>query len=144
LKYKADSTPRRHSPGRKVLGLFAAVWLNLALQPCTMAMEAGQDCPHCPPQHEQHMAGHHGHDTGKIKAPCDSLDADCGDPDNVSLDARGGQLKLKYVADMPVAIPTALQAFDPVTARAAVPHTGPPGWSTRTTPLHVLHCVYLK
>lgn len=94
--------------------------------------------------HEQQMAGHHGHDSGQIKAPCDSLDADCGDLDGVSLDGRGGQLKLKNFAELPVAVPAGFHAFEPVTTKAVISPTGPPDWSGRTTPLHVLHCVYLK
>jgi len=58
---------RKNSPriARFTLGLFAAVWLNMAAQPCLMALESGsghgatdakmdgaahgdEHCPHCP------------------------------------------------------------------------------------------------
>ena len=49
------------TPG--VLGLFVFVWLNLALQPCAMAMDSEHehDCPRCPPAHQQS----HQHDQGQ-------------------------------------------------------------------------------
>ena len=65
---------KRQTRGGKVLGLFVAVWLNLALAPCAMAIEAGEDhpgdhpCPHCPPA-DTH--GHHDMHAGmQAQAPC--------------------------------------------------------------------------
>lgn len=141
---KANSAVRRQSLGQRALGLFAAVWLNLALAPCATAMEADHDCPHCPPAHEHEMAGHHGHGAAKAKAPCASLEADCGGIDDISLDGRGGQLKVKDLGDLPVAIVPGVEHWDPVVATTVREATGPPRWPGGSTPLHVLHCVYLK
>lgn len=141
---KANSVAIRQSPGQRALGLFAAVWLNLALAPCAMAMEADHDCPHCPPAHEHEMAGHHGHGTPTAKAPCASLDTPCGDLDDVSLDGRAGQPKVKDFGDLPVAIVPGLEHWDTAVATTTRESTGPPRWPGRSTPLHVLHCVYLK
>ncbi len=141
---KANSVASRQSLGQRALGLFAAVWLSLALAPCTMAIEADHDCPHCPPAHEHEMAGHHGHSTPAAKAPCASLDAPCGELDDVSLDGRSGQLKAKDLGDLPVAIVPGLEHWDTVVATSIHEATGPPRWPGSSTPLHILHCVYLK
>ena len=141
---KANSAARRRRPGLRVCGLFAAVWLNLALQPCAMAMEADLDCPHCPPQHEQHMAGHAGHAVEAQKAPCDSLDTDCCDLDDVSVDGRAGQAKLKEMGEAPVAITVVVASPAVRVPKSACPATGPPRWAADSPPIHVLNCVYLK
>ncbi len=80
------------------------MWLNLALQPCAMALEADHDCPHCPPAHEHEMMAHHGHGEAKAESPCASMQAQCGELDDVSFDGRTGQLKVKDTAEIPVAI----------------------------------------
>ena len=130
--------------GRPVLGLFVAVWLNLALQPCAMSLEADHDCPHCPPAHEHEMPAHHGHESSKAEASCASMQAQCGEPDDVSFDGRSGQLKVKDTVELPIVI-----AHDPsapvmmIAKRCHFP-TGPPRHRGLSPPLHVLHCVYLK
>lgn len=135
---------RTRNWGHPVLGLLAAVWLNLALQPCAMAMEADHDCPHCPPAHEHEMMAHHGHGEAKAEAPCASLEAPCGELDDVSMDGRSGQLKVKDTVELPVAI-----AHEPATSTVTAGErcnyaTGPPQRAGLSPPLHVLFCVYLK
>ena len=141
---KVNSTAYRRSLGQRALGLFAAVWLNLALAPCAMAVEADHDCPHCPPAHEHEMAGHHGHGAGQVKAPCASLDSACGELDDVSLDGRSGQLKLDNPVDLPAAAPLMVDDWGGVAEMVIHPSTGPPDWPGGAPPLHVLNCVYLK
>ena len=141
---KANSAYRRRSLGQRALGLFAAVWLNLALQPCAMAMAADHDCPHCPPQHEHEMAGHHGHAVQADKAPCASMDSACGGLDDASLDGRGGQLKLKDFGDLQVVIVPAFDDWAAVAETTSPVSTGPPDWPGGAPPVHVLNCVYLK
>jgi hypothetical protein len=132
--------------GRRALGLFAAVWLNLALQPCAMAFEVHEDsdCPNCPPMQMQEHAGMHGDMDHEI--PCaDSLD-DCFVDEDLNHDGRGGQIKLKDLSnDIPLVIADfeSLIQFqhpdDTVSPpRYASLHSGAP------PPLHVLYCVYLK
>jgi hypothetical protein len=145
LSYLASIRKQHRSWGRSALGLFAAVWLNLALQPCAMAYEVENDheCPHCPPAE---MQGHHDmHDGMDAGMPCADGLSDCSlDPD-FSHDGRGGQTQLKDVkSDGPaIAVPMDLVApFDTVARERSPPrfetvHSGSP------PPLHVLYCVYL-
>jgi len=130
--------------GHPVLGLFVAVWLNLALQPCAMALEVDHDCPHCPPAHEHEMASHHGHGGSKAEAPCASMQSQCGELDDVSLDGRTGQLKVKDVIELPVAVTYDLPAPAVAVARQIRYSTGPPHNGGVSPPLNVLFCVYLK
>ena len=135
---------QRQSWGRRALGLFAAVWLNLALQPCAMAYEVDDhDCPHCPP-----AATHdHGdrHDGMDHEMPCADGAADCAIDPDWSHDARGGKSKLKDApADTPVAIVLVELASEPISDGSTLP---PSRCSTLQAgappPLHVLYCVYL-
>ena len=90
------------------------------------------------------MAGHHGHGAEKEKAPCASFEADCGGIDDASFDGRAGQLKVKDLGDLPVVIVPGLDDWSTVVATPIQESTGPPLWPGGSTPLHVLHCVYLK
>lgn len=146
MSYLASIRNQRRSWGRSALGLFAAVWLNLALQPCAMAYEVENDheCPHCPPSE---MQGHHDMHAGMgDEMPCADELSDCSlDPD-FSHDARGGQSKFKSShSDTPVAI-VATEIPAPVQSLAR--QRSPPRITTAhlgaSTPLHVLYCVYLK
>lgn len=131
---------------RRALGLFAAVWLNLALQPCAMAFEVVEDhdCQHCPPEQMQEHGGMHGGMDDSM--PCADNMADCAIVAALNHDGRDGKIKLK---DMPADTPVAIAPHDltlpvqrPVNAtihlRYASVHAGAP------PPLHVLYCVYLK
>lgn len=132
--------------GRRTLGLFVAVWLNLALQPCAMAFEVveDQDCVHCPPAQMHEHGSMHGDMDHKM--PCADGTADCAVLEDLNHDGRSGQVKLKDApADMPVAIAPhdlTLPFQRPVDAttrpRYMSMHAGAP------PPLYVLHCVYLK
>ena len=129
--------------GFRALGLFVAVWLNLALAPCAMAYEAAQDhdCPHCPPEE---MQGHHDMHAGmQDEMPCADELADCLIEDEVNHDGRAGQLK---VGDAPVAfvfdslddsLPTAPADGATAPPRYASIHPGAP------PPTHLLNCVFL-
>ena len=139
------TTHNRKNRGRlrdSALGLFAAVWFSLAVQPCAMALEADHDCPHCPPTHEQEMAMHHGHH--QAEAPCASLQAQCDDIDDVSVDGRVGQLKAKHSAEMPGAITHDIAGVTAQSCRHIYPPTGPPAPQVHGPALNVLYCVYLK
>ncbi len=144
MGHLADST-KQQSRGRRALGLFAAVWLNLALAPCAMAVEADDDhdCPHCPPSE---MQGHHEmHGGMQAEAPCASDLSDCGLDDEFSHDARGGQIQLKDTKyDLPtVAVHSGfgVNELAPVQQRAPPPsETGPPPVGP---PVYLLNCVFL-
>ena len=135
----------QQSRGRRALGLFVAVWLNLALQPCAMALEADDDhdCPHCPPAQVHEHGDMHGNMDNKM--PCADGLSDCAIVEDLNHDGRSGQFQLK---DAPVDIPVAIaphelaEPFRQVATERPPPryasvHAGAP------PPLHVLYCVYL-
>ena len=146
MSYLSGISKRRRTWGRSTLGLFAAVWLNLALLPCAMAFEAEDDpdCPHCPPvEMQEHHGMHDGMDAGTL---CADGMSDCGFDGDFSHDARGVQSKFKPGhSDKPVAI---VAAEIPAPVQSLARQRSPPRITTAylgaSTPLHVLYCVYLK
>ena len=148
MSHPADSR-KRQPRGGKALGLFVAVWLNLALAPCTMAMEAAgdqpgdHDCPHCPPA-DTH--GHHdGHAGMQPEAPCAEDLSDCGLDEDFSHDARKGQAQPK---DNPVDLPAFVADSDaPLGTTRSVRQRAPPprpAWQWPAgPPIHLLNCVFL-
>ena len=140
---------KRQTRRGSVLGLFVAVWLNLALVPCTMAMEAGDDhqgnhgCPHCPPA-ETH--GHHDMHAGKQAQPSCADDlSDCGIDEDFSHDARGGQVQLK---DAQTELPAFTAASDFVSGKLPHAHQRAPPLRSADRlpagpPVHLLNCVFL-
>ena len=146
MSHLASIRQQQQSWGRRALGLFVAVWLNLALQPCAMAYQVDDDhdCLKCPPMQTQERAGMHGDMDHEM--PCaDSLD-DCFVDEDLNHDGRGGQIKLKDLSnDIPLLVAecgSLLRFQHPSNAtpqaRYALLHPGSP------PPLYVLHCIYLK
>ena len=141
LSHLASIRRRQATWGKRALGLFVAVWLNLALQPCAMAYSMDVEQP--PMQMHEH-GGMHGDMDEQM--PCADGLADCSIVDDVNHDGRNGQTKLK---DAPGDTPTAIAPQEASLAihvptdtllrprYASVPAGAPP-------PLHVLYCVYLK
>ncbi len=144
--------------GRFVLSMFVLAWLNIAAQPCLMAMEmapetlqaselavhsrdaehmgdapASADCDHCPPSvdHQEILCA-----TGSA--------SDCEIFPSCNVDGRQFKLQLKDVS-APVALSTiqSTQAY-------SVPVTPfPPRDNKRLKfagdpPLNIRHCVFLK
>lgn len=123
-------------------------WLNLALQPCLMAMastpepaaampqvahEHRRDCDHCPPQT----------DHGALSCIGSAASA-CGVAPDYSNDARS---KLPEPKDMPAFV--AIAALPPqVDAGIETDISKPPDWARLRFPgepsLNVQFCVYLK
>jgi hypothetical protein len=145
LSHSTTGKAERRSRGYRALGLFAAVWLNLALAPCAMATaaEGDHDCPHCPPAE---MQGHHDMHAGMdAEMPCADGLSDCELDGDFSHDTRSSQSKSKDVqGELPVAISVndlAIQIRGPVRDRS------PPNFSTvhagAPPPLHILYCVFL-
>ncbi|MEJ2127861.1 MAG: hypothetical protein P8X81_03350 [Woeseiaceae bacterium] len=140
---------RQGTRARGALGLFVAVWLNLALAPCAMAAAAASDhdCPHCPPEQ---MQGHHDmhagkHGSAEVQMPCADDLSDCGLDDDFSVDARNGASKLKNAQyELPVAIVTELQSA----SFASPQRNRPPPWQATAhagtaPPIHLINCVFL-
>lgn len=145
MSHLASIRRQQQSWGRRALGLFVAVWLNLALQPCAMAYQVDDDhdCLKCPPMQMQEHAGMHGDMDDEM--PCaDSLD-DCFVDEDLNHDGRNGQIKLKDLSsDIPLVIADyeSLLHFQHPSDTASAPryaalHSGAP------PPLHILYCVYL-
>jgi len=142
----ANIRHRQQTWARRALGLFVAVWLNLALQPCAMALESmqGKDCAHCPTAQMQKHGGMH--ENMGDDMPCADAATDCSFSEDLNHDGRSGQLKLKDAQfDAPVAIThREFDSFNGSPAnfqprpRYAIVHAAAP------PPLNVLHCVYLK
>lgn len=113
--------------GRRRVGvLLLAICLNLALVPCTMALEVveqGHDC--CPPEMQ-------------IEA------SECCEIDDASVDARSGKLEPDDSPDRDLLPSRAfLEAYPAAPARhpASVDPPDPPG---NSPPLYDLYCSYLK
>lgn len=145
MSYLANIRQTRQTWGRHALGLFAAVWLNLAMQPCAMAAEAEEDhnCPHCPPaQTHEHGNMHGGMDHNM---PCADGASDCTIDEDWNHDTRGAKLKLKDApGDMPIAIApreieSAITRSSDTTPRSCYS----PLQAGKPPPLHILYCVYL-
>jgi hypothetical protein len=137
-----------------LLGVFVVAWMNLAVQPCLMAMESvpepvvaaalsahvdhgshspEHDCDHCPPAIGSHA---------KV---CVSVAAsDCSSAPDYYYDGRNGPSKLKdvptFVAIAEFAVPVEFTMLTPSPLPldcAAVDHPGEP-------PLNIRFCVFLK
>ena len=141
----ASNSRGRRGPG--ALGLFLAVWLNLALQPCAMAAARADkhDCPNCPPAEMQHH-GMHGdmHSNMAVEKPCADGLANCMVSVDASHDSHAGKLTTDdHGADMPMAFSLpCIEALRRLPQRVDLPlrHTLPPPGAP---PQHVLNCVYL-
>ena len=139
---------RKRMGARCALAFIAVVWLNLALQPCAVALERDGDCPNCPPAMVHSGMSQHGgsHEPASSDVPCATTGFDCMLGDDYSHDGRCGQGKLKDAPDNgsaatietnlgPRNLPrTILQKLD--RDMFAAPGVAPP--------LNVLYCVYLK
>jgi hypothetical protein len=133
---------------RKVIGLFAAAWVSLALQPCAMAAPAEHDCPHCPEETgASETAAHHHHGADQAAAAdagasCTAAQADCCELDEGIVNLRTATIDLDdeppaLLADAPP--PGSLVRADREPGKA----TGPPP-PAESVPIHVRNCVYLK
>jgi hypothetical protein len=110
---------------RRTAAILLAVCLNLALVPCTMALEVveeGHDC--CPPELR--------------------LDpSECCEVDDASVDARSGLLKLDDNGDVDDESAPAYGSLAAAPMGFHFATTGPPEPPPRSVALHKLNCVYL-
>ena len=131
-------------PRKKVLGLLAVLWLNMAVLPCAMAFESAENyCPHHPPAEEHHTASHHAHGEVDAKPSCATVQPDCCELAAASIDSRGNKPQFKADSDIVfITVPsTSVLPFRASLLRHAV--SDPPNISGSSPPLHVLFCVYL-
>ncbi len=110
---------------RRAAALLLAVCLNLALVPCTMALEVveeGHDC--CPPELR--------------------LDpSECCEIDDASVDARSGSLKLDDGGEVDAGPALSCSDLGAAPVGFHYSQTGPPEPPPRSVALHKLNCVYL-
>ena len=110
MTFSSDNRFQKRGPRRIVLGVLALSWLNVAAQPCLMAMGLDSsnlpehsvytvhsehhsaavhspDCSHCPPVSEQQQA------------PCETASAsDCELSSGLSVDGRQFEQKAKDIS----------------------------------------------
>lgn len=144
---RAQDTAR----GRLLLGAFVVAWLNLAVQPCLMAMESApepavasghsthaghsveHDCDHCPPALSDHAT-----------ACASSAAADCSSIPDYNNDGRNGASKLKdiptfvAIADSAIPIEITTQTISPPSSNCGVLHY------PSEVPINIRFCVFLK
>ncbi len=144
--------------GRCVLGLLVLAWLNIAAQPCLMAMErapetslasdhalhsghaehiadatAATDCDHCPP----------GVDHQKVLCEAGSA-ADCEIFGGYEVDGRQFKPQPKDLSP-PLALSTIESTLDfSAPARLFPPHDNQRLKFAGDPPLNIRHCVFLK
>jgi len=123
-----------------MLSVLVIFWLNLAVMPCTMALETIDTTPHCPPPAEQEMA-HHGHQDTQAIPDCFIMQSDCCGLVNAALDTREGTEKRHDHASAAVSVTSAWPSLHILVAPQHEPRPPDPG--THYPPLHVLNCVYL-
>ena len=140
---------QRQAPlARRVLGLFVAVWLTMALQPCAMAFGDVNDdgCLHCPAAHSEEISSHSAHaaDQPELSAlPYETDASQCGFASDFNYDGR--VLKVKdSPTDVPTNIVPSLAVIPLEKNLPALPDIADssclPGDPQR---LNVFYCVYL-
>ena len=137
----------RRSPAalrRKVLGLLTVLWLNMVALPCAMAFESSEPCPHCPPVAEHEMASHHGHGDADAQPSCATMQAECCDLAEASVNSRGSTPELKPASDVVNNTAPTFARVPTSTTVLAGYACDPPDIAGSSPPLHVLFCSYLK
>lgn len=158
MKLSGNSRLQTGAWGRFVLGMFVVAWLNIATQPCLMAMETAPDAP---------MAAEHAAHSGHVELQANTTDADdcshcpadnghqealcstasasgCEVFPGYSVDGRQLELKFKDISP-PLSL---IQIDDVLDFRRPVSVFLPP--DTRRLkfagdpPLNIRHCVFLK
>lgn len=126
-----------------MLAIVLALWINLAVQPCAMAMGTDGDCPHCPPAAEHDMTMAHGHHDTDVAADCATLGVECGEIDDFGLDSRGSTLKSKDKLEFVALLPPPLRDSSLLPTAATAMLAAPPESGLAARPLHLLNCVFL-
>ena len=126
---------------RRWLGVAVAVWLNLAVQPCAMALGLDSDCLHCPPTDHEEMSAHHGHHEAEAEAGCDPSSG-CGEVDEFSLDGRFSCSKAKDKFDDNLFVASPLVAELISTVGYSTTAADPPQTPAVSQPLYLINCVF--
>ncbi len=158
MSFSGENDFRQGVAGRFVLGLLLVAWLNIAAQPCLMAMEfapdsslssehtvhsghsehspsdsAAPDCGHCPP-------------LGSEQAfPCETGSAsDCELFPGYNLDGRQFEQHAKSVSSQTVPLLLVGTLDCSATITRLLPHDIKRLKFTGDPPLNIRHCVFLK
>jgi hypothetical protein len=149
LNHMPTCQQKRTTRAGWALGLFAMVWLNLAVQPCAMAFgiqSAANACGHCPLLAD-HAAGHQV-DVGNTSQQIFAHDGSCllGSASNYSVDSRDGQGTCKDSLK-PASAPFVIAATEEISPTHDSINIGldgidsPPALDTQA--LNILYCRYL-
>lgn len=145
--------------GRFFLGVCLLAWLNVAAQPCVMAMELAPDATiraqgaHEPGGHPGHAADHEessdcghcpplaSHESGACLTGSAS---DCGVSPDYNIEKRSAKLKLKDLAE-PLVLPDAPDFTTFVRTTHALASIDDGQLKSRRDPsLNIRYCVFLK
>ena len=132
--------PRSKSASRRSLGVLAIFWLNLAVMPCAMAIEADTENEPCPMMSDQAMV-QKGHHESQADADCLSMQSVCCSIVQATADNRSSAEKLQKDASPACSTPPAWPALQTTFVRQH--DLRPPDPDLCFPPLHVLNCVYL-
>jgi len=158
LNFSGKNRLQTSAWGRFILSVFVLAWLNVATQPCLMAMEmvpdtplasehavhsghaehmadapAATDCDHCPPgvDHQEVLC-----ETGSA--------SDCEIFPGYNFDGRQFKQQLKDVSP-PLVLSTIESSLDfSVPVRLIPPHDNKRLKFAGDPPLNIRHCVFLK
>lgn len=133
----------RGTARRRVLGVVVALWVCLGIQPCAVAAVSDTGCPHRPTEQEHGMAAAHDHGAAKAEAPCLTMQADCCDAGQATIDSRLANHELKNAGDISVAISTSEPVFPVRLESCSESVVDPPDRAGTSIPFRVLYCVYL-
>lgn len=147
MKMFATNRQRSSTAARRGLGVLVLLWLNLVLTPCAMALGAEHACDHLPAkgmESMQEMAGHHEHGVEHQAPPCDSVQAECCDIVDITVDTRKDSKSLQAQADSgAMSLASGYTALQDVRSARFVVAADPPDPPHAHVPHHVIFCVYL-
>ena len=133
---------RARTATRRIFAALIVCWLNLTLLPCAMAFESDEHCAQMAVMADAEMAGHAGHHAAEPRPDCDMVSAECCDLADAMVDGRNGKFELSVDE---LSVNTLAPSWPALQIQnAAIDDERPPDRRRRATPLHVLHCVYLK
>ncbi len=148
MSQAAKIRPQRVPASKYVFGLLLVAWLNMALQPCAMALgeTSKQDCQNCPPALTTENASpgaHETYDTVADMSSCESRVSQCAFGDEVNYESRS--VKVKDTPDnTPVGPVPYIAVNTALTTLPGLPDVDDPSHlSGGPQALNVLYCVYL-
>ncbi len=151
MKQAATNHRKINALGRFILSVFVVAWLNLAAQPCLMAMELAPE-PEPATAHSAHASHSDGHDCGHCpgavnhdyQACASSSASTCGVTPDSNYDARNQLLKLKDISTyVAIAEPLLRVEFDLRKDPVQPSHCADLSWPGEP-PLNLRYCVFLK